>query len=89
MSMMMENNTVVFSGVTYEDEIVALRDFLQLSSPSEVLFDFSECDDVHLAVLQLVLAYKKLYTAQYRFGADEKLYQKVCEGFETTESHCA
>ncbi len=89
MSMMMENNTVTFSGVTYEDEIVALRDFLQLSSPSEVLFDFSECDDVHLAVLQLVLAYKKLYRAQYRFGADEKLYQKVCEGFESTEEHCA
>lgn len=88
MSMSMENNTVTLSGVTYEDEIVVLRDFLQLSSPSEIIFDFSECDDVHLAVLQLILAYKKLYSAQYRFGEQEKLYQKVCEGFETTEVHC-
>jgi len=89
MSISMENNTVTFSGVTYEDEIVALRDYLQLSSPKPILFDFAECDDVHLGILQLVLAYKKLYAAQYRFGMHEKLYQKVCEGFEVTEVHCA
>lgn len=88
MSIVMENNTVVFTGVTYEDEIVALRDYCQLSAPSPLLFDFSECNDIHLGVLQLVLAYKKLYSAQYRFGSDEKLYQKVCDGFEVTEAHC-
>ncbi len=89
MSISMENNTVTFSGVTYEDEIGALRDYLQLSSPESILFDFTECDDVHLGILQLVLAYKKLYAAQYRFGMYEKLYQKICEGFEVTEVHCA
>jgi len=89
MSMIMENYTVAFSGVTYEDEIVVLRDYLQLSSPFPLLFDFSECDDIHLGILQLVLAYKKLYAAEFRFGMHEKLYQKVCEGFEITEAHCA
>jgi hypothetical protein len=89
MSISMENNTVTFSGVTYEDEIGALRDYLQLSSPEPILFDFTECDYVHLGILQLVLAYKKLYAAQYRFGMYEKLYQKICEGFEVTEVHCA
>lgn len=89
MSILMENNTVIFSGVTYEDEIGALRDYLQLSSPEPILFDFSECDDLHLGILQLVLAYKKLYAAQYRFGMYEKLYQKICEGFDVTEAHCA
>ena len=89
MSISMENNTVTFSGVTYEDEIGELRDYLQLSSPESILFDFTECDDVHLGILQLVLAYKKLYAAQYRFGMYEKLYQKICEGFEVTEVHCA
>lgn len=89
MAMVMENYTVVFTGVTYEDEIAALRDYLQLSSPEPILFDFSECDDVHLGILQLILAYKKLYSASYRFGAYEKLYQKVCEGFEISEAHCA
>jgi len=88
MSIVMENYTVTFTGVTYEDEIVALRDYCQMSAPSPLLFDFTNCDDIHLGVLQLVLAYKKLYSAQYRFGAEEKLYQKVCEGFETTDAHC-
>lgn len=89
MSMIMENYTVTFSGVTYEDEIGALRDYLQLSSPEHLLFDFSECDDLHLGIIQLLLAYKKLYSAEYRFGSYEKLYQKVCEGFETSAIHCA
>ncbi|MDD4854446.1 MAG: hypothetical protein PHQ22_07155 [Sulfuricurvum sp.] len=89
MSMVMENYTVIFTGVTYEDEIAVLRDYLQLSSPEPILFDFSECDDVHLGILQLILAYKKLYAVQFRFGIYEKLYQKVCEGFEITEVHCA
>ncbi|HEX5623873.1 MAG TPA: hypothetical protein VFX57_05490 [Sulfuricurvum sp.] len=89
MAAKMENNTVTFSGVVYEDDIVPLRDFLQLSSPAEVFFDFSGCDDIHLGVLQLILAYKKLYGASYQFGDEAKLYQKVCEGFEITEEHCA
>jgi hypothetical protein len=88
MSMIMENNSVVFTGVTYEDEIGALRDYCQVAAPESILFDFSECDDIHLGILQLVLAYKKLYSAELRFGAYEKLYQKVCEGFEATEVHC-
>ena len=88
MSIVMENNTVMFSGVIYEDEISALRDYLQVSSPEPLFFDFSECDDVHLGVLQLLFAYQKLYTAQYRFGAEIKLYQKVCEGFDVSDEHC-
>jgi hypothetical protein len=89
MSIVMENNTVILSGVTYEDKIVPLRDYLQLSSPEPLIFDFTACDDIHLGVLQLALAYKKLYSADFRFGENGKLYQKVCEGFEVTDSHCA
>jgi len=88
MSMVMENSTVTFGGVIYEDEISVLRDYLQLSSPEPLLFDFSECDDVHLGVLQLLFAYQKLYTAEYRFGSEVKLYQKVCEGFDMSDVHC-
>lgn len=89
MSLVMDNTTLTFSGVTYEDEIPTLRDYLQLSSPAHLIFDFVECDDLHLGILQLLLAYKKRYSAEYRFGTHEKLYQKVCEGFETSEVHCA
>lgn len=89
MVMVMENNTVTFSAVVYEDEIVPLRDALQMASPSVITVDFTACDDIHLGVLQLILGYKKLYGAHFVFGYEIKLYQKVCEGFETTELHCA
>ncbi|HEX5670390.1 MAG TPA: hypothetical protein VFX66_02545 [Sulfuricurvum sp.] len=89
MATIMENNTVTFSAVVYEDEIVPLRDFLQMASPSEITVDFTACDDIHLGVLQLILGYKKLYGASFVYGSDMKLYQKVCEGFETSEIHCA
>ena len=89
MATLMENNTVTFSGVVYEDEIVPLRDYLQMVSPSEITVDFSACDDIHLGVLQLILGYKKLYGASYLYGDEIKLYQKLCEGFEITETHCA
>ena len=89
MATTMENTTVTFNGVVYEDEIPPLRDFLQVCSPAEVSFDFTGCEDVHLGVLQLILAYKKMYGAHFAFGYEAKLYQKVCEGFETTQDHCA
>lgn len=89
MATLMENNTITFSGVVYEDEIVALRDFLQMVSPSEIMVDFTACDDIHLGVLQLILGYKKLYSANFLYGYEIKMYQKVCEGFEITEIHCA
>lgn len=89
MATLMENNTVTFSGVVYEDEIGALRDFLQMTSPAEIIVDFTACDDIHLGVLQLILGYKKLYGASYVYGYEIKLYQKLCEGFEITETHCA
>lgn len=89
MATWMENNTVTFNDVVHEDEIVLLRDFLQIVSPVEIVVDFAACEDIHLGVLQLILAYKKLYGASFLFGNQVKLYQKVCEGFETTEAHCA
>lgn len=89
MGVVKENDTIVFSGVVYEDEIVGLRDYLQERSPAVVNFDFTKCDDLHLGVLQVILAYKKLYGAEYTFGSEMKLYQRVCEGFETGNEHCA
>jgi len=81
-------NTVRFEGIVYEDEIIVLRDYLQNIAPSELSFDFSVCDDIHLGALQLVLAYKKLYECSYFFGNEKKIYQKVCEGFETSDEFC-
>lgn len=89
MGTLMENNTVTFSAVVYEDAIIPLRDYLQMASPAEIHVDFTACDDIHLGALQLILGYKKLYGATFAYGNEMKLYQKVCEGFEIIEAHCA
>jgi len=77
-----------FSAVIYEDEVITLREYLQEKAGVEVQFDFKSCDDVHLAVLQLIMAYKKNYTASYDFGDDCKTFELVLKGFVSSENNC-
>ena len=88
MAITYEENCATFASVIYEDEVVSFRDFLQGTAGDEVKLDFSECEDVHLAVLQLIMAYKKNYDISYKFGDAKKLFQTVLEGFDTSENHC-
>jgi hypothetical protein len=69
--------------------VSSLRDYFQEVAPQKILFDFSECDDIHLATLQMVLAYIKKYGGEYHFSSDIKMYQKICEGFEKSDEFCA
>jgi len=89
MAITYENSEATFTSVIYEDEVVSFRDFLQEKAPDEVVLKFSECDDIHLAVLQLIMAYKKSYTCKYEFGESKKLFQIVLEGFDSSENHCS
>jgi len=89
MSITYEKNEASFTSVVYEDEVVPFRDFLQEKAGEEVSLNFTECEDVHLAVLQLVMAYKKSYSCSYTFNDQKKLYQTVLEGFDTSENHCS
>jgi len=89
MAITYENSEASFTSVIYEDEVVALRDFLQEKAPDEVKLNFTECDDIHLAILQLIMAYKKNYICTYTFGENKKLFQTVLEGFDTSENHCS
>ena len=88
MSITYEKNEANFTSVIYEDEVVAFRDFLQEKAGEELSLDFKECEDIHLAILQLIMAYKKNYSCSYSFGEKERLYQIVLEGFNTSENHC-
>ena len=89
MAIVYEKNEAVFTAVIYEDEVVTFRDYLQTNAPSEIKFNFSECEDLHLAILQLIMAYKKNYECVYEFGESKKLFQSVLEGFDTSENHCS
>lgn len=88
MAITYEKNKAIFSAVIYEDDIVSFRDFLQEGAGEEMKFDFTECEDLHLAILQLIMAYKKNYECSYQFGESKKLFQTVLEGFNTSENHC-
>jgi len=88
MSIQYDGNRVEFESVIYEDEVVDLRDFLQEKAPEAVTFDFTECEDLHLAVLQLILAYKKVYACEYKLSDDTKIYHKVLKGFDSSEDYC-
>mgnify|MGYP006899564380 FL=1 len=89
MAITYENSEATFTSVIYEDEVVLFRDFLQEQAPNEVSLNFHECDDIHLAVIQLIMAYKKNYTCRYDFSENKKLFQIVLEGFDTSENHCS
>ncbi|PHS58262.1 MAG: hypothetical protein COB17_03290 [Sulfurimonas sp.] len=88
MSITYEGKTANFSSVIYEDDIVSFRDFLQRNASDEVTFDFEKCEDIHLGVLQLVMAYKKNYKCVYKFSDNDALYSKVLKGFNTSENYC-
>lgn len=88
MAITYEGNTATFSSVIYEDEVVAFRDFLQDKAGDEVSLNLVECEDIHLAIIQLIMAYKKNYDCNYQFGNDVKLFQRVLEGFDSSENNC-
>ena len=88
MAITYEGNVATFESVIYEDEVVPFRDFLQEKAPAEVHLNMSACEDIHLAILQLIMAYKKNYSFKYEFGENVKLFQRVLEGFDVSENHC-
>ncbi len=89
MAITYEKNEAIFTAVIYEDEVVPFRDFLQAGAGEEIKFNFIECEDLHLAILQLIMAYKKNYECAYEFGKEKKLFQTVLEGFDASENHCS
>ncbi len=88
MAITYDGNKAIFEEIIYEDEVIPFRDFLQQKAGEEVVLDLEKCDDIHLAILQLVMAYKKNYECSYKFSEDVKLFQRVLEGFDTSENYC-
>ncbi len=76
---------IAFEAVIYEDEVISLREKLNELAPEEITFDLSDCDDLHLAIIQQMLAYKRLYACNFNFSVTKKVYQKLIEGFDSNE----
>ena len=85
MAISYDGANIAFEAVIYEDEVVSLREKLTEIAPAEVTFDMSDCDDLHLSVIQQMLAYKKIYSCNFNFAVTQKVYQKVLEGFDIND----
>lgn len=85
MAIKSKGKKITLKAVIYEDEVLDLREKLNKLAPDELVFDLSDCDDVHLSVIQQMLAYKKLYSCTFKFSSTPKVYQKVIEGFDVGE----
>ena len=83
MAITSEGTNISLQAVIYEDEVLELRKKLMELAPEELSFDMSDCDDIHLAIIQQILAYKKLYNCTYIFSEKMTNYQKIIEGFNT------
>jgi len=85
MAVVYENENIKFEAVIYEDEVIELRDKLTALAPAKLSFDMKECDDIHLSVIQQMLAYKKLYECEFNFSESKKTYQLLIEGFSKND----
>ena len=85
MAITSKGKKITLKAVIYEDEVLELREKLNGLAPKELVFDLSDCDDVHLSVIQQILAYKKLYSCTFKFSSTSKVYQKLIEGFDLNE----
>ena len=83
MGILYNEDKIVFEAVIYEDEVISLREKLTGLSPEKVIFDLTNCNDIHLSVIQQMLAYKKLYECDFEFANSKKTFQMVIEGFDS------
>lgn len=83
-----EGKNIIFESVIYEDDVPTLRTFLQKNAGEEITFDFLECEDLHLAILQLIFSYQKNYPYIFKFATERKLFETVLKGFDTSENYC-
>ena len=82
MAITSKGNTITLKAVIYEDQVIVLRKKLIKLAPEDLEFNMGDCDDVHLAVIQQMLAYKKMYNCTFKFSDTVKNYQKIIEGFD-------
>ena len=83
MSITSKGNKITLKAVIYEDQVIVLRKKLIKLAPENLEFIMNDCDDVHLAVIQQMLAYKKMYNCTFTFPDTVKNYQKIIEGFDS------
>lgn len=80
-----DGTNIKATGIVNDNEVASLRSFLVSTAPKKVHFDFSECKDIHTAILQIVFAYKSLHECEFTFkNGSEQAYKKAIDGFRVS-----
>lgn len=88
MNITFEENRLNAKGVVYEDEVIAVRDFLATLAPEALEVDVTKCNDMHFAVAQQIVAYQKLYPTTFSFGEHPTMFKHLFEGLVVHADHC-
>ncbi len=72
---------VIFNENVLENELVELRSFLQENIDKKIIFDLSSCNDMHTAIVQLLVAFKATYSCDFVIADRSKPYAMAIDVF--------
>ncbi len=87
MAIIYEDDKIRFEKRVYENELEDLKKHLD-GLKKAITVDLTACDDLHGSVVQLLLAYKTLYSCQFEFSEQPSTYKMALEGFRSVENDC-
>jgi hypothetical protein len=77
-----DGTNVKATKIVNDNEVPDLREYFNKTAPAKVTFDFTECRDIHTAILQVIFAYKADNEVECVFKDDEvAAYKKALDGF--------
>jgi len=82
-----KKNKIAFEDVETEDIVVELREYLAEVGGEIVKFDFTNCEDLHTAVVQVIGSYKLIYDVDFQFSEEKSAYKMALEGFSLCEDN--
>lgn len=82
-----KDSTIALSGSIFENELVAINEYLKENN-SNIVFDCTACKDIHGSVIQLIVSFKAIHGCGFIFSDTPTVYQKAIEGFRSVEDDC-
>ena len=87
MGMILDTSKVTFEKKVYENELENLKQHLN-GVTEKLTVDMSSCDDLHGAIIQLLLAHKARYDSNYIFSDKNSTFKMALQGFRSVENNC-
>jgi hypothetical protein len=86
MAMILSDDKVVFEKKVYENELEDLKK--HLASHQKLSIDMSACDDMHGAIIQLILVHHAMFESDFIFNDKQSTFKMAIEGFRNVENDC-